>query len=367
MGDAQISVGAAVDTELDAAVVYRSRRRSLLLAAAALGAAVLSGPRRAHAAPLLQSFGRPVAPVSRVLAAGPPAAVLIACLAPEKLIGWPMRLSDAALALLPAAARDRPMVGRLSGRGSTMSLEAVLAHKPDVIVDAGSVDAYYVSSAQRVAEQTGLYYVLVDGRLADAARQLREVGRLLDVQDRAQALAAYAEQALARASAPVVAGSRAPTVYLARGADGLETATAGSINAEFIEAAGGSNAAATGRAGVARVSMEQVLGWAPDWIVTQDRNFFQLAQSNAAWRAAPAVSEGRLLLAPSLPFGWLDGPPSINRLLGVEWLAAQLHPAGGAARESMKQTVERERQFHGLFYGVTPSAAQVQDWLEGRG
>lgn len=363
-GNSQIS---AASVDLDAVHVRRFTRRSLLLTVAALGATMLSGPRRAQAAPLLQSFGRPVAPVSRVLAAGPPAAVMIACLAPEKLIGWPMRLSEAALALLPMAVRDRPMIGRLSGRGSTMNLEAVLAHKPDVIVDAGSVDDYYVSSAQRVAEQTGLYYVLVDGRLADAGRQIREVGLLLGVQDRAQALAAYAEQALARASAPAGTTSKVPTVYLARGADGLETATTGSINAEFIEAAGGSNAAATGRGGVARVSMEQVLGWAPDWIVTQDRNFFQHAQSNAAWRAAPAVREGRLLLAPSLPFGWLDGPPSINRLLGVEWLAAQLHRTGGTARESTQRTVERARQFHGLFYGVTPSAAQVQDWLEGRG
>lgn len=346
---------------------YQSTRRALLATALAVGAAAFGGPRRARAAQLLQGFGRPVEPLSRVLAAGPPAAVLIACLAPEKLIGWPMRMSDAALALLPAAVRDRPMVGRLSGRGSTMSLEAVLAHRPDAIVDAGTVDAFYVSSAQRVAEQTGLYYVLVDGRLADAARQLREVGRLLGVPDRGQALAAYAEQALARAGATAGAGARAPTVYLARGADGLETATTGSINAEFIEAAGGSNVAATGRGGVARVSMEQVLGWEPDWIVTQDRNFHQLAQNSTAWRAVPAVREGRLLLAPNLPFGWLDGPPSINRLLGVDWLAAQLHRTGGAARESTQQTVERALRFHGLFYGVTPSAEMVQGWLEGRG
>jgi len=322
-----------------------------------------------------------------VFAAGPPAAVLLACLAPQRLLGWPMSLSDAAKPWLPAAARDKPLLGRLSGRGSTVSLEALLALKPDLIVDAGTVDPTYVSTAQRVAEQTGVPYALVDGRLADSAAQLRQLARLLgpsaELDARAEALAAFAEQALAdvarpaagAARPPAAAGAGAPpSVYLARGADGLETATAGAINAEVIEAAGARNVAVTGRAGVARVSMEQVLGWAPDWVLTQDRNFFRLAQTDATWRTLPALREGRLLLAADRPFGWLDGPPSVNRLLGLKWLAAVLRrgpapaPAPAPASEAALQPVLDEAlRFHALFYGITPPRETLQAWLDGRG
>jgi iron complex transport system substrate-binding protein len=29
---------------------------------------------------------------------------------------------------------------------------------------------------------------------------------------------------------------------------------------------------------------------------------------------------------PDVPFGWFDAPPSLNRLLGVQWLARILDP-----------------------------------------
>lgn len=319
--------------------------------------------------PLLQVFGRAGGSggaAQRVFAAGPPAAVLLACLAPERLLGWPMALRDSAKALLPPVLRDKPVLGRLAGRGSTVSLEALLALQPDLIVDAGNVDATYVSTAQRVAEQTGLPYALLDGRLADSPAQLRALGRLLGVQARADTLASLADEALAAAATVQGGAAGVPGVYLARGADGLETATAGSINAEFIEAAGGRNVAATGRAGVARVSMEQVLGWSPDWVLTQDRNFHRLAQTEATWRTLPAVREGRLLLAPDLPFGWLDGPPAINRLLGVQWLAVQLKQRQRLGGRALDDLLAQAQRFYTLFYGSTPAREQLQGWLDGR-
>ncbi len=33
-----------------------------------------------------------------------------------------------------------------------------------------------------------------------------------------------------------------------------------------------------------------------------------------------AVRDGHAYVAPSLPFGWIEEPPSVNRLLGLAWL-----------------------------------------------
>lgn len=327
------------------------RREFLALAAAIPWLPALATERSTSG---LYTFGVLPTPdrVRRVLAAGPPASVLVYTLAPDKLLGWPTPLSNEARTLLAPAVRKLPVLGRLAGRGSTLPLEKLLALKPDLIVDAGTVDATYLSIAERVWRQTGIPYVLVDGRLADSARQLREIGQLLGVAERGERLARYAETTQTVCSS--LDRRRGPRVYLARAADGLETALPGSVNGECIEAACGINAAQGTGGSLARVSREQILAWAPEAIVTQYPEFHALALRDDFWKRLPAVRAGRFYLAPALPFGWLDGPPSVNRLIGVRWLAARLH--GLAARADW---IEHAREFHALFYGHAPTRAEL--------
>ena len=103
------------------------------------------------------SAGRQVAVpdrIQRVFAAGPPASVLIYALAPEKLAGWSRAATPAERDYLAPASRDLPELGRLTGRGDTANLEVVLAAKPDLILDFGSIGDTYVSLADRVQAQT---------------------------------------------------------------------------------------------------------------------------------------------------------------------------------------------------------------------
>lgn len=282
-------------------------------------------------------------------------------LAPEKLLGWPTRLGQEALAYLLPEVRGLPVYGRLVGSSATVSVETLLAQKPDLILDVGTVDATYLSAAERISSQTGIPYALVDGRLTESAEQLLEVGQLLGVEDRARRLAAYARVALAEAARYRARSGPKPKVYLARTASGLETGLGGSINVEVIEVAGGVNvAAAAGRGGLTRVSFEQLLAWQPDLILTQDASFFQLARQDPLWRRLKAVQTGQLYLVPSLPFGWLDGPPGVNRLLGLRWLVRRLN----TGVEPLDWRVET-RLFYRLFYGLEPSAQQLEALLAG--
>ena len=54
--------------------------------------------------------------IARVLPAGPPAAVLLAAVAPDLMLGWPSPLPDAARALLSPVAGKLPQIPRLTGR-----------------------------------------------------------------------------------------------------------------------------------------------------------------------------------------------------------------------------------------------------------
>ena len=100
--------------------------------------------------------------------------------------------------------------------------------------------------------------------------------------------------------------NRRPRVYYARGPRGLETGLGGSINVETIEFLGARNVAAERQGGLATVSVEQVLLWNPDVIVTIDRDFAASVRSDPVWAPVAAVRAGRVHLSPKLPFGWVD-------------------------------------------------------------
>jgi iron complex transport system substrate-binding protein len=135
---------------------------------------------------------------------------------------------------------------------------------------------------------------------------------------------------------------------------------AGSLNAESLALAGGESVASGPGGGVARVAFEQVAAWAPDVVLTQDAGFFASAPRHDLWRRLPALRAGRLHLVPRLPFGWLDEPPGVNRLVGLPWLAARLHGAAAGSDEA-----GRVRAFHLAFYGFAPERAGFERLLAG--
>ena len=69
-----------------------------------------------------------------------------------------------------------------------------------------------------------------------------------------------------------------------------------------------------------------MLLWNPDVIVTIDRDFAASVRSDPVWASVKAVRAGRVHLSPKMPFGWVDFPPSVNRLIGLWWLAKILYP-----------------------------------------
>lgn len=336
--------------------------------AALVLAALLLASTGAAARTVTDSAGRRVVVpdhVARVYAAGPPASVLVYVLAPDLLTGWPRAPRPEERPYIAAPYRDLPETGRLTGRGDTANLEVVLRTRPDLIIDFGSVRDTYVSLADAVQKQTGIPYFLVDGRFENTAAALRLVGDVLGVPERGEELAARVDALFARLDAALAAvpeGER-PRVYLARGPDGLETGLVGSINTEIIERAGGRNVADPGpgaaRRGLVRASIEQVIVADPGTIVTWDRTFFDRVRGDPLWSGIAAVREGRVYLSPTAPFGWIDRPPSINRLIGLEWLAGLFYP------DRFPVDLRRAaRDFYRTFYHVDLSEAELDRLIE---
>ena len=327
--------------------------------------AALLAPRGAHAATVTDGAGRSVpvpGRVERVFPAGPPAAIMLYTLAPELLLGWPRPNSGAEREFLLPDIGSRPEVGRITGRGNTANLEAVLSLKPDLILDVGYVTDTYVSLADRVQEQTGIPYALLDGRFESTAGAYRMLGELIGRREDAEVLARYTEQTVATITGRIAAvpKDRRPRIYYARGPRGLDTGLGGSINVETIEFLA-QNVAGGTRGGLANVSIEQVLVWNPEVIVTIDQEFAAKVYNDPAWSTIAAVRARRVHLSPRLPFGWVDFPPSVNRLIGLWWLAKILYPDLFPENLSLLT-----REFYEKFYHVRVTDQQIERVLAGR-
>lgn len=209
--------------------------------------AALVAPRYSFAASITDATGRTVtAPdrLMRIYPAGPPAAVELYTLAPDLLMGWLEPIGQEEREFLLPESAALPKIPRLTGRDSDdTNLGALASLKPDLILDVGNVDAAYSSLAERVQQQSGIPYVLLDGHLDRIGATYRALGRLIGRSEQAETLARHAETTIAtitQRSAEVPNDAR-PRVYYARDKSGLQTGFGGSMISEPIEFLGAHN------------------------------------------------------------------------------------------------------------------------------
>jgi iron complex transport system substrate-binding protein len=294
--------------------------------------------------------------IERVMPAGQPAAVLLYTLAPEKMIGWPHSPGPAAKSLLGPSFAGLPEVAPLVRDGKVQA-EQIQAARPDVILDYGSAAPRYADRATIVQEATGIPVLLLDGKLERTPEIYRLLGEMLGTEERAASLAGAAERLLTitrqRAQARREAGPI--RVYYARSADGLTTATAASSLGDVLRLVGLVNVADGAQPGeLSHVTRDQVYAWNPDIVVTNNPGFWK-AGKEPDWGGLPAVAQGRVYLAPALPFGWIDEPPSVNRLLGLIWAGHILYPA--VYPEDLRAEA---RDFYRRFYRIELDDEQFQ-------
>jgi iron complex transport system substrate-binding protein len=293
--------------------------------------------------------------IGRVLAADRTAEVLVLVLAPDKLagLGREPRRGD----LPPRFARVPVIEWRPDGNPANL-IEPVRRLHPDVIVDAGGVTPARAAFADQTQQLTGVPYILVDDSFARMPELLRSLGAMLGVADRGADLGLWAEHAIAglRGRLLIRPADSRPHVYYGRGPSGLETPLPGSPSGEALDEAGAINVAGRlGRGIRVLVRPEQILGWDPEIVIAEDRRFYAALQRDRLWRRLSAVRNKRVYLEPENPFGWIDDPPGVNRLIGLYWLSGLFYP---------DQTQEDLRtitcDFYDKFYGEKLTNAQLE-------
>jgi iron complex transport system substrate-binding protein len=299
--------------------------------------------------------------LGRVMAANQSAALLVYVLAPEKLLGWSWPLTRQQQTYLPAKYARLPVVGQLTGPAPTAAADAVTRLRPDLIIDTGIVSPEAAARADAIQQQTRVPYILIDGSIQHIPNSLETVGGMLGVAERGQNLADYARTAIdnLRGRLLVTESSSRPLVYYGRGADGLETGLAGAQVMASIDQVGVINVAGRLESGeLTRVTRDQIRAWDPAIIIAQQRSFYNALQRDRGWRGVTAVTNKRIYLAPAEPFGWIDDPAGVNRIIGLSWLTALFYP--DVYQEDLRTNV---REFYDNFYRIKLTDRQLEALL----
>ena len=277
------------------------------------------------------SVGREVtvpAQIDQVAVSGPMAQIVLFALCPDKLVGISNAWDESAAQYLDTEYYNLPLLGQLYGGKGELNLETLLESGAQVVIDVGEAKGSIVEDLDALQEQTTIPFVHIDAALATMDETYTLLGDLLGMPDEAKALADYCRSTYDRALTIADSVEKANLLYVT-GDAGLNVIAQGSYHAEVIDLLSNNLAVVddpSSKGTGNEVDMEQILNWNPDVILFAPDSIYDTVAGDAAWQGVTAIQNGAYYEVPMGPYNWMGFPPSVQRLLGMLWMAKVLYP-----------------------------------------
>lgn len=295
--------------------------------------------------------------IDRIAPSGGLAQMALFAIAPDKLVGVSGQWKDAALPYVGDQYRDLPVLGQFYGM-KNFNKEAVLSANPQVIIDVGEKKATIVEDMDQIQTSLGIPVIFIEARLDNTDEAYRTLEKILGRETEGNALADYCHTVYARSKELSAKIQNKPTLLYLGGAQGNMAVVKGSFHAQIVDLLADNIAVTTAPAegSMSQVSMEQILAWNPAFLVIAAET--EADFSALPWRELRAVQSQRVLRVPAKPFDWMGRPPSVNRFMGLSWLAARLYPG-----ESGINLHEEMKAYYRLFYHYELNDAECETLL----
>ena len=304
------------------------------------------------------SVGREVtvpAQIDKVALSGPMAQIVLFALCPDKLVGIANAWDESAAQYLDTAYYNLPLLGQLYGGKGELNLETLLESGAQVVIDVGEAKGSIVEDLDALQEQTTIPFVHIDAALATMDETYTLLGDLLGMPDEAKALADYCRSTYDRALTIADSVEKANLLYIT-GDAGLNVIAQGAYHAEVIDLLSNNLAVVdepSSKGTGNEVDMEQILNWNPAVVIFAPGSIYSTVADNENWQTIPAIKDGMYYEVPMGPYNWMGFPPSVQRILGMQWMAKVLYP--DAADYDMYETTQTYFQ---LFYHCDLTAEQ---------
>ena len=304
------------------------------------------------------SCGREVtvpADIQKIAVSGPLAQMVVFAIAPDKMVGVANAWDESAKAYFDAKYLELPLLGQLYGGKGELNLETLLAAAPDVVIDVGEPKDSMAEDLDDLQEQTGIPFVHIDAYLASMDDTYAMLGDLLAMPNEAQGLADYCRYAYDKVKTIADSVEKVDLLYVT-GEEGLNVIARGSYHAEVIDMLCNNLAVVdepSSKGTGNEADMEQILNWNPAAVIFAPGSIYSTVADNENWQTIPAIRDGRYYEVPMGPYNWMGFPPSVQRILGMQWMAKVLYP--DAADYDMYETTQTYFQ---LFYHCDLTAEQ---------
>lgn len=304
------------------------------------------------------SVGRTVevpANIERVAISGPLAQIVVFALCPDKLVGIAQKWDKSAERYLATEYCQLPELGQLYGGKGELNLETLLLSGAQVVIDVGEPKGSIVEDLDALTGQTGIPFVHISASIGTMGDAYKKLGELMGMPDEAEALAFYCDKTCAKITGISGSVEKANLLYIT-GDKGLNVIARGSYHAEIIDLLSNNlavvdNPSSKGTGN--EVDMEQIMLWNPDVILFAPDSIYASVGSDPLWQDVAAIQNGTYYEVPMGPYNWMGFPPSVQRILGMLWMAKLLYP--DAADYDIKTEVQT---YFRLFYHCELTEAQ---------
>lgn len=287
--------------------------------------------------------------LSRIVASGPLAQIVLFAIAPDLLVGLASRWDETAEGIIPEEYYDLPYFGQIYG-SADLNIEELAAAEPQLIIDVGEAKSSIVEDLDNLTTQTGILAVHIAATLETMPQTYRTLGKLLGREERGEELAQFCEKTYSRTLSVIeqVGDNKVRALYVT-GEEGLNVLAAGSYHAELIDLLVENLAVVeepSSKGSGNAVSMEQIAVWNPDFVIFAPGSIYSTVTEYDAWNEVTAIAAGDYIETPQGPHNWMGSPPSVQRYLGMIWLTAVLYP------EYCDYDMQAEiTEYYRLFYG----------------
>lgn len=311
------------------------------------------------------SAGREVAlpaKIERIVPSGPLSQQMLLSIAGDKMIALTNSLNEGEVYYLGKEYQALPVIGQFFG-SQDMNMEELARLAPQVVIDIGEPKGNIADDMDTITMQTGIPAIFIEADLDKYGDAYRILGELLDRKEKGATLGEYCDRVFADVQERMdkIPKDERPTFAYLQGDSGLNALSKGTYHATIMDMLGNNvvEVESPSSRGIGdEINMEQLIIWQPEIIFFASGSVYSEVEDDPAFSSLVAIKEGKYYEVPGQPYNWLGTPPSVNRYIGLQWMAHILYP--DIFTEKIEDIVQ---EYYKLFYDYEMTSEEYVDMM----
>ena len=296
--------------------------------------------------------------ITKIVPSGHTANQVLLTFAPEKLVGISQELKDYEAKYIGEKYKTLPVLGAIFGNKGDLNKEAVAATGCEILIDWGEAKEGMAEDLDALQQQLGIPCVHIEATLDTYDQAYAMLGDLLGMPERGKKLGDYCANAykeVSEAMATVPEDQRVNVAYLV-GESGLAAIAKGSFQGTILDM-GANNVVVVEKASGSglgnEISLEQISAWNPEMIIFGPKTIYDTVAADDTWKHIAAIANNNYYEVPAEPYTWLNNPPTVNQIMGLQWFPRLCYP--DKFKTDMKSVVT---SYYETFYNYTLTDAE---------